>query len=150
MNPSRPRTLTFFCVVIMLSGLVTIGLAVIGTYGDSDAEYIKWFDAHRAAALYEVTLAYACGAAALFCGYFMLHAKNWARWLYIVAETTCIGLWVWAFLKGDLYSVFPIVREGVIFVLAMLFLFSPNARRFFAAGGLPWWQRPNEGEEEEV
>jgi hypothetical protein len=84
--------------------------------------------------------------------YFILKARNWARWLYVIT-TGARHVLAFALLANDnLREGLRFLRFGwamvpglLFFAFAVLFaLFRRGANEYFAAADRPWWERERE------
>ena len=149
MNPTRPTAVTLVCVLAMLFALID---AVFFFTDLSDGNNAQWMADHINSARLQLVLHYAHSGITLLACYFILKARNWARWLYVIATGARHAL-------GFILLSDDSLREGLqflrfrgamvpgllIFVFAVCFaLFRRNANEYFAAADRPWWEREKE------
>lgn len=72
------------------------------------------------------------GAVSLMCGYFLLHGKNWARWLFVIWYTIqhAYGLLVYPISLARIPGI-------IIFLVFTYFLYRAQASAYFAWTGTP-------------
>jgi hypothetical protein len=149
MNPNRPFAVTFVCFLAMLFALID---AVFFFTDLSEGNNAQWMTDHINSARLQLVLHYAHSGITLLACYFILKARNWARWLYVIVTGVRHTL-------GFVLLADDSLREGLrflcfkgamvpgllIFVFAVSFaLFRRNANEYFAAADRPWWEREKE------
>lgn len=149
MNPTRPAALTLVCVLAMLGALID---AVFFFTDLSEVGNAQWMADHVNSARLQLVLHYVHSGVTLLACYFILKARNWARWLYVIATGARHAV-AFVLLADDS------LREGlkflrfrgamtpglILFIVAVLFvLFRRGANEYFAAADRPWWEREKE------
>ena len=76
--------------------------------------------------------------------YFMLQARGWARWLYLIWNILRLGAGL-ALVFLPIELAFLRFRTGMIpgaafFLVALWLLCRADAREYFANGQKPWWR----------
>jgi hypothetical protein len=152
----RPAGVSWLCGFAILAALIDLCLAQLAFWDADDLDTRTWVAAHPVGARVQLGVTYFYAAASLLTCYFMLHAKNWARWTYIFITS---GRYVSAFVLlafADVEEDFIFLRfrgamiPGLLLVImAFLVLFTRNARDYFAAGGRPLWRVQEEEDERE-
>ncbi len=136
------------CVLAMLGAMIEMmmGFVDFGEIGVSD-----WVRDHAKSANLQLALHYAQPGITLLACYFMLNAKNWARWLYVVSNGLRYGTALALLASDQLAEGYVFLRfkgvmvPGIILLLiALVVLFRHDAREFFAAGGRRSWQLDRE------
>lgn len=149
MNHKRPSGVTALCVLAMLGAMIEMmtSFADLGEIGVTE-----WLRDHAKSANVQLALHYAQPGITLLACYFMLNAKNWARWLYVASNGLRYGTALALLADHKLAEGFVFLRfhgvmvPGIILLfVALVVLFREDAREFFAAGGRRTWQIEEEG-----
>lgn len=144
MNNPRPTGVTLLGFLGALGALIALFTAQ-RDMGDFDTA--RWIDANPLQAKIEQLYSYLDAGINLLACYFMLQAKNWARWLYLgwnaARVVAAIGLAIWlpgqetaAFLRFDL----GLSVSFIILLIAPFLLFRAAGKEYFANSGKPWWR----------
>ncbi len=148
MNYRRPVGVTAVCALAMCGAVIEMltGFVDFREIGVSD-----WVRDHAKSANLQLVLHYAQPGITLLACYFMLDAKNWARWLYVVSNGLRYGTALALLASDQLAEGYVFLRfKGVmvpgilLLLIAVVVLFREDARGFFAAGGRRSWQRDEE------
>ncbi len=146
MTPHRPSGVNWFCALAILGALWDLVTGQL-FYSAPPMETRDWIAGHQTESLIQLGLIYFYATVALFTCYFMLSAKDWARWTYVGISTVRFGV-AFALLALDdakqNYAFFCF-RAGMLpgllmFLLALGVLFTRDARDYFHGGGRPWWK----------
>jgi hypothetical protein len=136
MAHKRPAALTFLCWLIIVVSFVATPLIIAGLIADfpeGNQGGPRWGDS--------VLLALAIASMAIgpLSAYYMLRAKNWARWLYVTLVLLDVGLTILLFVKGEVFSTASLIRAGATAPLVLVIVFLPDSNRYFAGRGRPLW-----------
>jgi hypothetical protein len=136
MPHKRPPALTFLCWLIITVSFVATPFIIAGLIADfpeGNEGGPRWGDS--------VLLALAIASMAIgpLSAYYMLRAKNWARWLYVILVTLDVALTILLFAKGEVFPVAALIRAGVTAPVVIAIVFLPASNRYFAARGRPLW-----------
>ena len=110
----RPPTITALSILYIVVGLVSTGYHL-----DQFKALSPTF--HQAL---ETILVIVLGAAAVVAGYYMLHGKNWARWL-------ALGWTLFHVIVSAFNSPLGLIFHSVFVFLLALLLFSKEAKTWF-------------------
>ncbi len=149
MNPNRPFAVTFVCFLAMLFALID---AVFFFTDLSEVGNAQWMAEHINSARLQLALHYVHSGITLLACYFILKARNWARWLYVITtgarHVLAIALLADDHLREGLQFLCfrgAMVPGLLFFGFAVLFaLFRRGANEYFAAADRPWWERERE------
>ena len=149
MNPTRPFAVTFVCLLAMLGALID---ATFFFTDLSETDNAQWMTDHANSARLQLALHYAYSGLTLLACYFIMKARNWARWLYVIGTGVRHTLALVLLSNDTLREGLQFLRfrgamvPGMIFfIVAVLFvLFRRNANEYFAAADRPWWEREKE------
>lgn len=151
-SPQRPSGVTTFCTLAIIGALWDLGSAQ-WYYFDTDALAANWIAAHRPEALVQLGVKYFYATVALLTCYWMLRAKDWARWTYLsvvaLQYTVAFALLGMTDVAQN-YALFTfrgaMIPGFLLFLLALWVLFTRDARDYFHGGGRPWWKIEEEEE----
>ena len=149
MNPSRPAGVTVVCILAMLGALID---ATFFFTDLSETDVAQWMTDHVASARLQLALHYVHSGITLLACYFILKARNWARWLYVIGTgafyvLALVLIWNDSLREGLKFLRFrgAMVPGLIFFIVAVLFvMFRRNANEYFAAADRPWWVREQE------
>ncbi len=118
----------------------------------SEGDNAQWMREHANSAYLQLALHYIYSGLTLLACYFIMKARNWARWLYVIGTGVRHTLALVLLSDGSLREGLMFLRfrwamaPGLIFfIIAVLFvLFRRRANEYFAAADRPWWQREKE------
>ncbi len=145
MNLRRPPAVTAVCFIASVTAI----FGMVTCFADfSQIGTTETLHDHPIAANMRLTLHLLDPGISLLTCYFMLRARAWARWLYVL----------WSWLLYAIAFVFLALPHppagfefleftggmvpGVLFIIfATIVLFRSESRDYFAEGGRPWWQR---------
>jgi hypothetical protein len=156
MTPPRPKSVSAVCSLAIIAALVELFTSQMAYWVPDDPILIAWRNANPTAAAIELFVACGFAAIALFMCYFMLRAKNWARWIYLIISaihyTFAFALLAFSNL-GESLAVLrfraAFIPGLLFFIIALIVLFLPRAREYFQGGGRPYWRIEQEQEERE-
>jgi hypothetical protein len=143
MSQHRPASLTILCwITIFFTVLLTpfALAALLDGYADLVALGFKLM------ANLMIVLLVALMVVVPLTAYFMLKAKNWARWLYAVLVLLDIAGTTYILVYGPSFSVASLIRAAVLAPISLIIVFLPSSNRYFAAGGRPWWKLQEESD----
>jgi hypothetical protein len=153
----RPAGITWLCVFAILAALYELTVAQLEYWDPEDPDTRLWIATHFTGARVQMGLTYLFATITLLTCYFIMRAKNWARWTYL---SVSVGRYALAFIllaiedaKQDLlYLRFrgAMMPGLLLLIMAFLVLFTRDARDFFIAAGRPLWRVQEEEDEREA
>jgi peptidoglycan/LPS O-acetylase OafA/YrhL len=153
----RPAGITWLCAFAMIAALYDLTMAQYDFWEPDDPGTVLWIATHATGARVQLGLTYVFATITLLTCFFILRAKNWARWTYLSVSVLRYAL---AFVllaiddsKQDLlYLRFrgAMVPGLLLLIMAFLVLFTRDARDFFIAAGRPHWRVMEEEDEREA
>jgi hypothetical protein len=144
MNAHRPTGITIVCVLVVIGALIDLVTALPDL---GDFEEAQWAEKYPVQAQMQQFYHYLHAGVALLSCYFMMRAHNWARWLYLIWNTTRVVI---AFALPTMPNLqqhigFLAFRDLMIpgmifFVVALWLLCRAEARAYFAHEREPSWE----------
>jgi hypothetical protein len=124
----RPRSVTVTSWIFIAFGSIALLMSLLPPVDAAASQRIAEF---RSQHPYQFALLYVGPILAVVCGVFMLRGCNWARWLLVV--------WFGHNVIGNvLHSPLKLLLPGLLFAVAVYYLFRPQATAYFrATGGQP-------------
>ena len=137
MSRSRPAILTLLCWLILIGSFFGIPFSIgtfIATIPDRNQAGLGWSD--------QMLLALSIFGVALYplAAYYMLNAKNWARWLMVALVLLDTSAAILLFVTGENYPIGFVIRDVLRVPFVLIVVFLPLSNRYFAGGGRPEWQ----------
>ena len=139
MHDVRPGGVTLVCVLIVIGAIIEL---LTAQQGLADYETTLWMQENAKAAQIEEFFRYIHAGVSLLCAYFMLQAKNWARYLYLVWNLLKViaAAALLTFDKLPVEAHFLRFRVGMVpgivfFIVALCLLWRADSREYFYLGG---------------
>lgn len=153
----RPAGITWLCALAMIAALYDLTMAQYGFWEPDDPDTALWITTHATGARVQLGLTYLFATITLVTCYFILQARNWARWAYL-SVSVLRYLLAFALLAFDdskqdfLYLRFrgAMVPGLLLLIMAFLVFFTRDARDYFIAAGRPLWRVQEEEDEREA
>lgn len=144
MSSARPTGVTVICALAAAEALFTL---VTAQQNVGDYETSRLVEANPRQAQFQQIYSYVHAGLTLLAAYFMLQARNWARWLYLSWSALRLALAITLIFLPDALKSAAFLRfePGMIpgalfFLLALVVLCRGAARDYFAHNGEPWWR----------
>ena len=141
---ARPTGITLICTLAAVGALIEL---VTAQQNLGDFETARWVETHHREAQFDQLFHYLHAGVTLLASFFMLQAKNWARWLYLIWNflrvAAAIALIFVPPLGSSLCSLRfqpGLIPGAVFFALALWLLCRAEAREYFARGGRAFWR----------
>jgi hypothetical protein len=147
MTYPRPAGVSWFCAFAILAALYDLSTAQLAFWDPSDPATRAWIAAHPTGARIQLGLTYFYASITLLACYYILKARSWARWTYLVLAVAryTLAFALLAFDDAGQNLLFLRFRGGMLpglllLLMAFLVLFTRDARDYFVARGRPMWR----------
>ena len=116
----RPRSVTVISWIFIAFGGITLLTGLLPKLPGAEANIAAFRSQHP----FQYVLTWLGPIFALVCGIFMLRGCNWARWLLVV--------WFGQNVVGNVFhSPLRFLLPGLLFAVAVYFLFRPQSTKYF-------------------